>query len=290
MKLPNVLKVILWAMGGFLLVAKDFEGPDVPSEELRERMYIRRRRMVRKVALLLMRVLCLSQHPNASEEGDVEQAGTIEKEDIVSAERSAGKDENLDQNTITGTTITPTPTIRLPMATSELPQQPLNNHSSRSHHHGLLSGSLRFLKQVLTPCTVVLLLSFVISLIDPLKALFIPPSSNFQPHFRPVAPDGGQPPLAFIFDAATFVSGASIPLGLVCLGSAFASLSLGSGELFPKGAVASFALGKMVLIPILGVALTRGFVHVGFVNRDDKVMQFVCCASFHRSVTGGALY
>ncbi len=126
------------------------------------------------------------------------------------------------------------------------------------------------------PCTVVLLLSFVIFLIDPLKALFIPPSSNFQPHFRPVAPDG-QPLLAFIFDTATFISGASIPLGLVCLGSAFASLSLGSGELFPKGAVASFALGKMVLILIMiGVALTRGFGHVGFVNRDDKVMQFVC--------------
>ncbi len=182
MKSTNVLKFTLWGMGGFLLVARDFEGPDVPSEELRERMYLRRRRMVRKGALFLRRVLCLSRHPDASEKGDVEEGGNLEKEDIVSANGSTGQDENLDQNTITGTTITPTPTIRLPMATYStlvLPQQPTNNHPSRSHHHGL-SGSLRFLKQLLKPCTVVILLSFVIALIDPFKALFIPPSSNFH--------------------------------------------------------------------------------------------------------------
>ena len=264
-------------MGGFLLVAKDFEGPDVPSEELRERMYLRRRRIVKNVVVLLRRFLRRSQHPIASEKGDDEERGELEKEDNVSSNGSAGKCEDLDQNPTSGTTITPTLTICLPMATPptiELPEQPTDHHSHR-HHHDLLSRSRRFLKQLLMPCMVVIALSFVISLVDPLKALFIPPSSNFQPHFRPTAPDG-QPPLAFLSDTATFVGGACLPLGLTCLGRAFASLSLRSGESFPKGAVASFVLGKMIIMPIIGIAITKGFAHVGFVNRDDKVLQLVC--------------
>ncbi len=313
-------------------MAEDFEGPDVPSEELRERMYLRRRRMVTNAALLLRRLLRLSQHPNAREKGDVEEGGDFEKRDTVSSNGGAlaGKDEGFDHNTFTGTTITPAPTIVVSSnktagrdkgldqntitwttttpapiiglddngsdyfthtATSliiELPQQPTDHRPSHRHrhHHDLLSRSWHFLKQLLKPCTVVIIFSFVVSLVDPLKALFIPPSSNFQPHFRPTAPDG-QPPLAFIFDTATFIGEACIPLGLICLGSALACLSLRSGGAFPKGAIASLALGKMVVIPIIGVAITRWFAHVGFVDRDDKVLQFVCmCVASSLSSTG----
>jgi len=289
-ELTNALKVTLFPLGGYLLIVKDFEGPDVPSEELREKMYLRRRRMVTNAAFLLRRLLCLSRHLDSKEKGDVEEGGDFEKKGTVFSNGSAGNVERLDQDTFTGITITPTPTIaisfiktavqdeRLDQATSlpiELPQQPTDHHSSHSHHHGLLSRSWHFLKQLLKPCTVMILLSFVVALVDPLKALFIPPSSNFRPHFRPTAPDG-QPPLAFIFDIATFVGGACIPLGLICLGSALACLSLRSGGPFPKGAIATLALGKMVIIPIIGIAITRGFAHVGFVHSDDKVLQFVC--------------
>ncbi len=284
----NVVKITLFPLGGFLIVVKDFEGPDVPSEELRERMYLRWRRTFTNSALLLRRLSgsCLSQHPNARENGDIEKGGEVEKKNTVSSSITAGQDEGLDQNTTAGTTIIPTPAISLndngsdylmPSGTSStlgLPQQPTDHHSHR-HQHNLLSRSRHFLKQLLKPCTIVIILSFVISLVDPLKALFIPPSSNFQPHFRPTAPDG-QPPLAFIFDTATFVGGACIPLGLICLGSALTSLNLRSGGPFPIGAIASLALGKMLVIPIIGVAITRGFAHVGFMNRDDKVLQFVC--------------
>ena len=322
--LTNVFKITLFGLGGFLLVAKDFEGPDVPSEELRERMYLRRRRMVMNAALLLRRLLRLSQHSNAGEKGDVEKRVDIEKNDTVPSDGSAGKEEGLYQDTFTGITITPTPTIVVSSnmtsgrdegldhksimgttitptptivngsdfftdtATSltiELPRQPTDHHSSHRHHVDFLSRSLHFLKQLTKPYMVVIILSFVISLVDPLKALFIPPSSNFQPRFRPIAPDG-QPPLAFIFDTATFIGGAYIPLGLICLGSALACLSVRSGGPFPIGAIASLALGKTVVIPIIGVAITRGFAHVGFVHSDDKVLQFVCMCvvssfSFH---------
>ena len=333
MVLTNVLKITLFPLGGFLLVAKDFEGPDVPSEVLRERMYLRRRRMVTNAALLLRRLLHLSQHPHARDKDDFEKRGDSEKRDtvstngssgndegldqdtftgitittdaptiVVSSGKSTGRDKNLDQNTITETTIIPTPTIGLNNNGSdyfthtvtplivELPQQPTDHNSSHRHRHDLLSRSWHILKQLLKPCTVVIILSFVVSLVDPLKALFIPPSSNFQPHFRTTAPDG-QPPLAFIFDTATFIGGACIPLGLICLGSALACLSLRSGGPFPIGAIASLALAKMVIIPIIGVAITRGFAHVGFVHSDDKVLQFVCmCVVLSSSCHWHCLY
>jgi predicted permease len=126
----------------------------------------------------------------------------------------------------------------------------------------------------------VIVVAIVIALVDPLKALFLPPSSGFKPRFRPVAPDG-QPPLAFVLDTATFVGAASVPIGLICLGSALACLRMRSGEPFPRGAIASLALAKMVVTPLIGVGITRWFAHAGFVHRDDKVLQFVCmCVMF----------
>ena len=276
MKPTDVLKITLFALRGYLILVKDFEGPDVPSEELRERMYLRRRKMVTNVTNLLRRLLCLSQHPNAGEKDDVEKEGNFEKNDPVSFNGSAGSDEGSDQNTISW--ISPTSTIIASSPTSstiELFKQPTANHLSHRRHPNFLSHLRDFLKELLKPCTVVIILSFVVSLVDPLKALFIPPSSNFQPHFRPTAP-GGQPPLVFIFNTATFIGGACIPLGLICLGSALAGLSFRSGVPFPKGAIALLTLGKMVVNPIIGIAITRAFIHVGFVNRDDKVLQFVC--------------
>jgi hypothetical protein len=65
--------------------------------------------MVSNVALLSRRLFCLSQHRNAKD--NVEKRGDFEKKDTVSSIWSAGKDEGLDQNTITVTTITPAPTL-----------------------------------------------------------------------------------------------------------------------------------------------------------------------------------
>ncbi len=237
-------------------MSKDFEGPDVPSEDLRERMYLRRRRMVTIAALSLRRFLRLSRHLNADETGDLEEGSDLEKKDTVHSNGAVGQDEGLGLTT----TDPPTPIV-------------LNNRNYLTST--AISRSRHFLKQSLKPCTVVIVLSFVIALVDPLKALFLPPSSSFQPRFRPVAPDG-QPLFAFIFDTATFIGDATVPLGLICLGSALASLSLRSGGPFPKGAIVSLALGKMVVIPIISIATIRWFVHVGFVHQDDKVLQFVC--------------
>jgi len=211
---------------------------------------------------------------------DVEVGDAFEKKDTVSCDENVGQNESIDQKTLTGKAATPTSiivcegSINLSLAPSpELLQRPMDLRSSRRNH--LLSRSKHFLKELLKPSPMVIVFAIVTALVDPLKALFLPPSSSFQPRFRPVAPDG-QPPLAFVLDTATFVGAACVPIGLICLGSALSCLRMRSGELFPRGAIASLALARMVIMPLIGVGITRWFSHAGFVNRDDKVLQFVC--------------
>ncbi|KAH9990764.1 auxin efflux carrier [Russula vinacea] len=253
-----VFFITLFPLGGFLIIAKDFEGPDVDSEKIREKMRLRRRRMVTNAVLSLRRLSRLDD---------------IERKDAISFDETVGRNDSIDQKTLTGTATTPTSSIHItPTASSpELLLQHSNHHSShlpsRSRHF--------FLKELLKPSPIVTVIAIVIALVDPLKALFLPPSPTFQPRFRPVAPDG-QPPLAFVLDTANFVGAACVPVGLICLGSALACLRVCSGEAFPRGAIAALALAKMVVTPLVGIGITRWFTHVGFVHRDDKVLQFVC--------------
>lgn len=145
--------------------------------------------------------------------------------------------------------------------------------------HLRIKRTLRpILRNLLLPPSLTILVSFLIAFVTPLKALFTPVPGYAS---IPNAPDG-QPPLAFVLDTASFVGGASIPLGLICLGSALARLELPSVRSpadwarLPLAAISLLALGKMVLVPVLGVLIVNGFVSVGFINREDKVLRFVC--------------
>jgi len=280
----------LFPLGGFLIVAKDFEGPDVESEELRESMRRRRRKVVTETVFFLRRLLSRRRNSDTVDAlGDFEPGGawpekqTISFQDHVSPslKRHTTRVETVDRRDCTEQ--------KAPTATSSTPATDPGDNNHLEHlgltqmTQGSSSRSLRqsqshlkrFLVELLKPMPIVIVLAIVIALINPLKALFLPPSANFQPRFRPVAPDG-QPPLAFVLDTATFVGASSVPIGLVCLGSALARLRSDTGEALPRGAIASLALGRMVIMPIFGVAVTRSFVNAGFVDREDKVLQFVC--------------
>jgi auxin efflux carrier family protein len=248
-------------------------------------MHLRRQRMVTSAALSLRRLMRPFGHRD--ETCDVEVGDDFEKKDTVSCDETVGQNESIDQKTLRGEADTPTSIIvregsinLSPTSSPELLRRPADPRSSRCDP--LVSRSPHFLKELLKPTPIVILFAIVIALVDPLKALFLPPSSSFQPRFRPVAPDG-QPPLAFVLDTATFVGAACVPIGLICLGSALACLRVRSGERFPRGAIASLALAKMVVTPLIGVGITRWFVHAGFVHRDDKVLQFVCMCVFFLS-------
>ena len=71
MKPTDVLKITLFALRGYLIVAKDFKGPDLSLEELWEWMYLRQHRMATNAALLLGRLLCLSWNPTSAKKNKV---------------------------------------------------------------------------------------------------------------------------------------------------------------------------------------------------------------------------
>lgn len=80
-------------------------------------------------------------------------------------------------------------------------------------------------------------------------------------------------------DAASFIGNASVPLGLICLGSALARLNVPRGNEWgklPIGAIGGLAVCKMILMPVIGVLICRGLVGVGVIDKEDKVLQFVC--------------
>ncbi|KAG8836282.1 Protein M3 [Serendipita sp. 399] len=151
----------------------------------------------------------------------------------------------------------------------------------------LTSRFLGSLRALVSPITIAMFVAFPIALIQPLKSLFLEleESSSSSPRI-PNAPDG-KPPLYFILDTTSFLGGASIPLGLICLGAAFASLKIpsrgGSGagnentrnQSLPVGAIASMAVAKLVVSPVLGILIVNGFVKIGFIDEDDKVLRFV---------------
>ena len=149
---------------------------------------------------------------------------------------------------------------------------PLN---SRNRKHFVTRQSIcQFLKSFFTPPSVAILASFPIALVPNLKALFIPVPGTFIPP----APDG-QPPLAFVLDVTTFMGAASVPLGLVCLGSALARLNLpkkGEWLSLPLGAIGSLAVVRMLVMPVLGVLICQGLTNIGIISKDDKVLRFVC--------------
>jgi predicted permease len=95
-------------------------------------------------------------------------------------------------------------------------------------------------------------------------------------HVHP-APDG-LPPLEVILDTATFIGAASVPLGLVCLGSALSRMKVPLNHLgtLPLGAITCLTIGKMLVMPVIGVLLSKGLVKANLIHREDKVLRFVC--------------
>ena len=168
-----------------------------------------------------------------------------------------------------------TQNLRSASANREDPLAPSVDHQGLRATKKIMSLGLAFMKSLLNPGTIAILVSLPIALIPSLKALFIEVPSVHMPS----APDG-LPPLAFFFDTTTFIGAASVPLGLICLGSALARLNVPRDKegwrLLPIGAITGIAVGKMIIMPVLGVLLVQGLVKGGVIPRKDKVLQFVC--------------
>ncbi|PVF96268.1 auxin efflux carrier [Serendipita vermifera] len=153
----------------------------------------------------------------------------------------------------------------------EKAQSVSSNNSTSNNTVTFTSRVVSFLRSLLTPATITMAVAFPVALIKPLKGLFVELENSPIPN----APDG-RPPLYFIMDTANFLGAASIPLGLICLGTALATMKIPKTlSSLPVGAITAMAIGKLVIQPIIGVLIVNAFVRIGFIDENDKVLRFV---------------
>ncbi|KAL7664568.1 Protein ECM3 [[Candida] zeylanoides] len=130
-------------------------------------------------------------------------------------------------------------------------------------------------KNFLAPNSVSLIMSIAIAMSPPLKKLFVHTGNG--PHI-PDAPDG-QPPLSFVMDFVAYVGAASVPLGLLLLGATMSRLQV---KRMPPGfwkTALGVTLGRLVILPIIGVGITTGFYKGGWYG-DDDLLRFVSVLEF----------
>lgn len=123
------------------------------------------------------------------------------------------------------------------------------------------------------PNSVSLIVSLIIAMSPPLKALFV--KSNF---YMPSAPDE-MPPLSFLMDLASYVGAASVPLGLLLLGATIARLKV---NLIIPGfwkTILAVTASRLIIMPIFGVGFTTGLYKAGWFG-DDKLVRFVSVLEF----------
>ncbi|KAJ7708370.1 auxin efflux carrier [Mycena rosella] len=273
--------ITFFPLGGHKLIALDYKGPDVEPEVLRAAASKRRLAIfsIFPARLLPFKRSISAPLPEADEGGHSLPVITVESES-----------KTMETKVETQADIPPTTLAMLapssdshsvsakeddaPELAGTLPELPGNQISpTPSKLRRIWIRLAVFAREVCSPASLSIILSFPIALIPALKGLFVEVAS---PHI-PSAPDG-RPPLSFLFDTATFIGAASVPLGLVCLGSALARLEVPRGQWnhLPVGAILSMAVGRMLVMPVLGVLVAKGLTNAGIISREDKVLQFVC--------------
>ncbi|KAG2136366.1 auxin efflux carrier [Suillus bovinus] len=292
-----VTSVTLFPLGGHRWIMMDFDGPDLENDQVKERLNAKHSKTLSRLAAGFMYLgrIFLFNHPPVKEiHAEVGQNSTGEKEsprvtftheDSVTTCYSPPEQEEIGVLTL--------PKEHLPTSTSSpsfasIQPNPLltdeaqkisatTGHVEVTQVHWFNKFSCRasgFLRSLVNPPCLAIIISFIIAIIPPLKALFVPgvPGTHI-----PSAPDG-QPPLAIIMKTSNFISGASVPMGLIILGSALARLHIPRNQWrsLPLGAIGSLAIGKLVVIPVLGILICQKFTHIGLIDPSNNVLRFVC--------------
>ncbi|KWU46024.1 auxin efflux carrier, partial [Rhodotorula sp. JG-1b] len=137
----------------------------------------------------------------------------------------------------------------------------------------ILLGVKNFGLSLLTPPTISLVLALVCALVKPLKALF---TAVPDYGWHPTAPDG-EPPLSILLDTATFLGNASVPLGLLVLGSTLGRMRIPRPvSRLPISSICALAIAKCVILPIIGFVFVRALAtHTSIVREDNHVLQYV---------------
>ncbi|KAF8603189.1 auxin efflux carrier [Ceratobasidium sp. AG-I] len=290
--------VSLFPLGGHLLIARDFADGAMPvdaDDDVPESPTTRLRRRWRGVRGVIQKRRRVAHSPDIEGDTQPKEARVIgekpSKQVVSPRPQLLGRHVSFNpseptaygaQSTCppTSAPVSPEPTVvdgitttmsRLP--THREPTPPPAPEPTRLKRVFLLVH--KFLAALASPPTIAMAVAFLVALVPTLRALFIAPAPGSNVHVG-TAPDG-LPPLSLILDTATFVGGASIPLGLICLGSALARLQAPRPiSRAPLGAIFTFSILKMVLGPVFGVLIVEGLTRQGVIDRNDKVLRFVC--------------
>ncbi|KIK41114.1 hypothetical protein CY34DRAFT_226853 [Suillus luteus UH-Slu-Lm8-n1] len=261
-----VFYVTLFSLGGHRCVMMDFDGPDLENDQVKERLQTKHAKTLSRLAagFVRLRRIFFFNHPPIKEIHSEDSQNGGEKESPHSPSTSVQSDPLLSDE------------AQKVSATTSLPGS-IAGHVAVTHAHWsfkFVSLALEFLRSLMNPPSLAIILSFIIAVIPPLKALFVPgvPGTHI-----PSAPDG-QPPLSLFMKTAQFIGGASVPMGLIALGSALARLSIPRNQWssLPLGAIGSLAIGRLVVMPVLGIIICQQFTHIGLIDSSNNVLRFVC--------------
>ncbi|ODV90713.1 hypothetical protein CANCADRAFT_15624, partial [Tortispora caseinolytica NRRL Y-17796] len=129
---------------------------------------------------------------------------------------------------------------------------------------------LPFLKGLMNPPSITLIVSIIIAFVPPLKALFV--STNY--HIAQ-APDG-MPVLNVFIDIGDFLGRATVTCGMLLLGAMIGRLRFAK---LPHGfwrSVALMTILKLVVLPIIGIAWVEYMQSdLGWIPKDDQMLAFV---------------
>lgn len=118
-------------------------------------------------------------------------------------------------------------------------------------------------KAILAPSTMGAVAGFVIGVVPLLRRSLI----------------GSGAPLRVIQDAATLIGDGAIPtLTLIVGGNLLKGLRGSSG--IQKSVIMGIIIARYVVLPVVGIAVVKGAVYLGFVNSSDALYQFVLLLQF----------
>lgn len=115
--------------------------------------------------------------------------------------------------------------------------------------------------------SIVLVLSFFVTMIPWIRALFVHNSIDVHP-----APDGN-PPLSFIMDFTQYLGNAAVPTGLILLGGTLARLEVKG---IPPGfwkCAAWMVISRLAVMPIIGVLWMQQLHRSGWL--EDDISRFL---------------
>lgn len=123
----------------------------------------------------------------------------------------------------------------------------------------------QLLHNFLRPPSATLIVSLIITMIAPLRALFYNANGTLVVDGIPSAPDG-LAVLSFVMDFTSFVGAAQVPFGMMLLGASISRLRVGK---LPRGfwqVVLGVALFKLVVLPVAAVLWAERLRHIGWLD------------------------